>query len=63
MHTSQNPGGEVQGTIVPVTSVATPVPEFATTALLIALIGSMTVVALLTRLQFRARRRVQGISP
>jgi hypothetical protein len=63
VHTSQNPSGEVQGTIVPVTSVATPVPEFGTSALLIALFGSMAVVALLTRLQVGARRRKQGFNP
>jgi hypothetical protein len=63
VHTSQHPGGEVQGTIVPVTSVATPVPEFGTGALLIALFGSMAVVALLTRVGLGERRRMQGFSP
>jgi len=63
VHTSQHPAGEVQGTIVPVTSVATPVPEFGTSALLIALFGSMAVVALLTRVRLGVRRRIQGFSP
>jgi len=46
-----------------VTSVATPVPEFGTSALLIALFGSMAVVALLTRVRLGVRRRMQGFSP
>jgi hypothetical protein len=63
VHTSQNPGGEVQGTIVPLTSAATPVPEFGTSALFIALFGSMAVVALLTRFQLGVRRRKQDAAP
>ena len=62
VHTSQNPSGEIQGTIVPVTSVATPVPEFGTTALLVTLVGSIAVVALLARLRLAGGRpQKQGI--
>jgi hypothetical protein len=63
VHTSQNPAGEIQGTIVPVTGIATPVPEFGTSALFIALFGSMAVVALLTRFQLGVRRRKQDAGP
>ena len=61
VHTTQNPGGEVQGTIVPVTSVATPVPEFGTSALLLVLLASITIVALLARFQLGWRPLKQGL--
>ena len=60
VHTSQHAAGEVQGTIVPVTRVATPVPEFGTSALLIVLLASIAAVALVARFQLGWRPLKQG---
>jgi hypothetical protein len=56
VHTSQNPGGEIQGTMVPLASEATPLPEFGTGALVITMLAAMAVIALLARFQASGRR-------
>jgi hypothetical protein len=56
VHTSQNPGGEIQGTIVPLGNVTTPLPEFGTGALVITMLAAMVVIALLARFQANGRR-------
>jgi hypothetical protein len=50
----------VQGTIVPVTNFATPVPEFGMSALLIVLLASIAAVALVARFQLGWRPLKQG---
>jgi hypothetical protein len=60
IHTTQHAAGEVQGTIVPVTGVSTPVPEFGTSALLIVLLASIAAVVLVARFQLGWRPLKQG---
>jgi hypothetical protein len=63
VHTTQNPAGEVQGTIVPATGATTPLPEFNTSALLITMFGAVAAVALLTRMRLvGGRSQGQGVN-